>query len=207
MARADPEPPRSIQQANRTEDTIRVVEGLSHAHEDDVVVPRGGAGTPVRAERQPRLAVPVQHLVDDLTRAQLASEASLTGGAEGATHGASGLRADADRRPVPSTPAPVTHQDRLDPLAVRQLVHRLGSQAAIGLQGVAGADGREAERSIERPAERGGQIGQVIEARDAGAMSPSQDLAGPIRGLAAGDEPRGELMRIDFADRRGQAGE
>ena len=139
-ARADPEPLRVVEEADRVEHPIRVVERLAHPHEDDVVGGAAVAGSPVGPQRVPRRPVPVQHLVDDLAGAQLAGEAGLPGGAEGTADRAPGLRGDADGGPLAHLAARrVAHQHRLDPLAVMELVHRLGGQAVVGGKDVARA--------------------------------------------------------------------
>ena len=150
----------------------------------------------------------MQDLVDDLAGAQLAPEPRLAGRAERAVHGAAGLRADADRRPLVGPPARrVAHEHRLDPLAIAQLVDRLGGQAAIGTDDVAVGDRREPELGGDGRSQRRRQVRQVIERSGAGPMRALEHLSGPIRGLAAGVEPRGELGRVDLADRRPWTGD
>jgi hypothetical protein len=90
---------------------------LAHAHHDDVA-----DACCVRREPQP--ALEVEHLRDDLAGRQVALQAHLRGGAEGAAHGAAGLAADADGvAPV------VAHQHRLDQLAIVQAKEGLGGVA------------------------------------------------------------------------------
>ena len=193
VACADPQPLRVVQQAHRLEHAVGVVQRLAHAHEDDVVVAAARARTPVGAKRQPRVTVPVQHLVDDLARRQLAAEPGLAGGAERAAHRAARLAGDADRGPRRRAAATgVAHQDRLDALPVGQLVDGLGGQAAIGLQHVAAADGAEPEGSVQVPAQAARQVGDLAEARHLWPVDARHHLGGPIRRLAAGLEPRGE---------------
>ena len=101
----------------------------------------------------------------------------------------------------------VAHQDRFDALPVLQLVDRLGGHAAIGAQHVAVGDRAEAERLRQLRAQRRRQVGQVVEGRCLGPMRTGQHLRHPVRGLAAGGEPRGERCGVDLADRRRGAGE
>ena len=207
-ARPDAEPLRVVEEAHRVEHPIRVVERLAHPHEDDVVGRAAVAGPPRRPQRVPRRPVPVQHLVDDLAGAQLAGEARLAGGAEGAADRAPGLRGDADGGALPHLAARrIAHQHRLDALTVVQLVHRLGGQPVVSGQHVARLDGAEAEVGVERGPQRRRHIGQVGEAARVGAMRPGQDLRRPVRGLAAGVEPRGERCGCDLADGRRRAGQ
>jgi hypothetical protein len=84
---------------------------------------------------------------------------------------------------------------------------RLGGQAGVCRDDMARGNAAERERSRQILAQGPWQIGQVLEARHLGSAEAEQQLAGPIRGLAAGLEPRGERIRGDLADRRGCPGE
>ena len=205
--RTDAEALRVVEQSHRREHPVGVVQWLAHPHEHDVIRPAPPARPPVRAQGVPGRAMPVQHLVDDLPRRELAGEPRLPGGAERAVHGASGLRRDADGRAL-SHPSPrrVAHEDRFHPLPVVQLVNRLGREPGICGEDVARLDGAEPKRGGQGGAHGDREIGQRLEAADVAAMHAGQDLVDPVRGLAAGGEPRGERLRFDLADRRQRAG-
>ncbi len=150
----------------------------------------------------------MQHLVHDLSWGEMPTESSLTGCAERATNGASRLAGDADGDPLCGPAAPrISHQHRLDPLAVVQLMHRFGGEPSIRADDVAVLDAREAKCGCEVGPQRPGEIGQIRERAHVGPVDSGQDLACPVRRLAAGVEPRGELCVWDLADRRRYAGE
>src|SRR5205814_10088880 len=177
---------------NGLEDRGNVVERLTHARERDVVMPGGRAGPPIGTQRQRRRAVPVKHLVDDLARAELPRKARLTRRAEWAANRAASLAGDADRGSSRLTCAcRGAHEDRFDALSVMQLMHRLGSEAPVRVQDVGGDNRREMKTGIQGSPQADWKVGQVFETPRLGSVDAGQDLAGPIRGLAAGDEPRG----------------
>ena len=90
------------QAAGGCEHLIDVQEGFAHAHEDEMVHGLEPAE--------------VQHLVEDLRRAQVAPEAHRPGRTERARERAARLRGDADR----TTAVAVAHQDRLHGMPVRR---------------------------------------------------------------------------------------
>jgi len=99
------------QDIDRLHHRLVIVEGLAHAHQDDVAQARPVAGRRALALAQD--AVDMDGLGDDFAGRQVPAEAHLSRGAEDAAHGAAGLAADAGR-----DPAGKTHQDRFDDRAV-----------------------------------------------------------------------------------------
>ncbi len=73
--------------------------------------------------------VEAEHLLDDLARVQVAGEAELTRYAEHATHGAAGLRGDADGLPGSLLlRRGGVHLNRLDLLAVVEAKQQFGRE-------------------------------------------------------------------------------
>ena len=101
MCRA-PMPMSPLMRSTRCPHRIEVCQRFAHAHKDDIVdsTLAGGLGGP-------------DHLFDDLSGAEVAVEADLTGGAEAAAHRAARLARHAHCAAVA-----VVHQNRLDQLAV-----------------------------------------------------------------------------------------
>ena len=150
----------------------------------------------------------MEYLIDDLASRQLAAEAGLPGGAERAADCAAGLRTDADGGASGTTTAGgIAHQHGLDALPVGKLVDCLCGQPSIGNKHMAAGNRREPEGARHGGSQCDGQIGQVVEAPSRGPMRTGKHLGQPIRRLAAGSEPSGEQVGIDFADRRLCSGE
>ena len=104
------------QQSDRAQRLVVVGQRLAHAHEDDV---------------GDRLAwhIEAQHLLDDLARLEVASEAELARDAKDAAHGATCLCRDADRLAATLVGRGGLHFHHLDLLAVVQLQQQLGGEA------------------------------------------------------------------------------
>ena len=131
MSRAQAEEERVGEDGDRFQDAVQVEERLAHTHEDDVcqVAPRRG--------QTPR---GVANLIDDLRGLEIPAEAKLTGGAEGAAHGAAGLTGDAERMPLTvQRPAGariparrVVHQNGLHERPAGEAVECLLGQTTVG---------------------------------------------------------------------------
>ncbi len=116
------------------------------------------------------------HLVDDLGHLEVAPEAELAGRTERAADRAAGLARDAQRVTLArSRPRRVVHQDRLDERPVGQPMERLLGQPAVRLAHLGIGDGVEAERRVERLAQRGRQrpdVGRGLRASPRHTASP-----------------------------------
>ena len=95
---------RVVQHTHRFENGIRIQEGLSHAHVDDIV------------HLAPDMLFDREHLSRDLSRAQIAHEAREPRGAEGALQRTADLCRNAGCKAVA-----VLHQHGFDRFAVPQL--------------------------------------------------------------------------------------
>ncbi len=150
------------------EHLVVVQERLAHAHEDEMVDRLDPAE--------------VEHLVEDLGRAQVAAEAHRTGGAEGARERAPGLGRDAHR----AASVAVAHQHCFDRMTVPGAEERLdGAVPCLGL--VLDGQGRERDRLPELLAQRTRKVRHLLVAGDA-ACRPLPHLAGAEGGLAAAGE-------------------
>ena len=107
------------------DDILVVDHRLTHAHEDHV----GQSGRPPGQLPGGRGLGGVAHLLHDLPGGQVAGQAHLTGGAEGAGHAATGLGGDAQGGALL-----VAHEDALDADAVVQLPQMLDGASAVGAQ-------------------------------------------------------------------------
>eukprot|EP00964_Phaeocystis_antarctica_P153577 scaffold121908_cov54-Phaeocystis_antarctica.AAC.1 len=116
--------PHLAQPLQRTHQRIVVVERLAHTHEHDV------AHAPVDAERGCH-PLHMQHLLEDLTGAEVILEAHRACGAEGAAHLAPHLRRDTHGDPPLRARGRCVHdRNRLDLLAAREADDEL--EALVG---------------------------------------------------------------------------
>ena len=188
MSRAQAEEERVGQDGDRLQDAVQVEQRLAHAHEDDVRQVATG-------RRQP--ASGMANLVDDLRGLEVAAEAELAGGAEGAADGAARLAGDAQRvalamdRPADGlkTPRRIVHQHGLHERPVREQVERLLGQAAVGDGDLVGRDRIHAERVLDAGPESGREGVELV--RGLGVHPPDgvPNLTGAVGGLALGGEP------------------
>ena len=126
VPRADVQSFGHVEDAQRVQRVLVVVQRLAHAHEDEVgdVVDARAVGRLPRFAAQ--FAGEVQHLGDDLAGGEVAVEAHLPRRAEGAAIGAARLGRDADRRAGAALAAGgIEHQHRLDQATVGQLQQNL----------------------------------------------------------------------------------
>ena len=155
---------------------------LAHAHEYDIVDVSGPARQFACREPPGR----VMHLPDDLGCRQVALQAALTGGTEGAGHSAAGLRGDADRGAVA-----VPHDHRLDDRVIECAPRSLDRGAMIcGLLPHRGQHRRE-PGLVNLLAEPGRQIGP---ARRVG-VQPGEPLIRDL--LGAKCRQPGRAHRLD----------
>jgi hypothetical protein len=128
---AQPEAARVAQDVGGLHDRVIVVEGLAHAHENDVAqAPRLG--------RRRELAGDVHDLRHHLGGRQVPAVAHLPGGAEDAAHRAARLAADAG-----GGAALEAHEDGLDRLAVGEPEEELAGEAVGGGGGLADRQGAQ----------------------------------------------------------------
>jgi hypothetical protein len=185
------------------EHVLDVQHRLAHAHEHAVADRRRvRASRPaiVRAVAQ-ALAVAlgffhaheVQRLLEYLRGAEVAREAHLPRGAEGARQGAAGLRRDADR----ASPIAEAHQHRLQREVVSGGEQRLdGAVARLAL--LAQLEARERQLLSERLPQGARQVGHLLVAEGAPGR-PRPHLAGAKARLAAVGERLLEQLEVHAA--------
>ncbi len=194
VPRAEPEAGGVVERGDRLEHPVEVEQRLAHAHEHDVRQPRA-----LGREAPPSVA----HLVHDLRGLEVALHAQLAGGAERAADRAPGLRADAQGVALAAAgPRRVVHQDALDQQPVAQAVERLLREDAVGVADLAVLDRVEPEGRLERRLRRRGERRQLVERGVLRAPHRVHDLPPAEGGLAALDEPRGELVGGEAGDAR-----
>ena len=112
------------------------------------------------------------------------------------------LRADAQRVPLAGGAAGrVVHQDRLDEQPVGEAVEHLLGQAAVGLADLASRRRCRSGRPRRAPSRRAaGSVRISANGRLAAPPRGVEDLARPVRRLAALDEPGRELLGREPAD-------
>ena len=121
MPRADPEPPRRVNNSNRAHHVIKVRERFAHTHENYVVDPFP-AGT-----------LNGNNLIDNFVRAQIARKSFQTASAEFTTKGATYLRRNTKRpaiRFLPVEGGRRGNQNRLDQVFIAQTEQKLPSRVA-----------------------------------------------------------------------------
>ena len=136
----------------------------------------------------------MEHLVDHLACGKRAHEARHTRGAEGATHGATGLRGNADGKFVTTR-----HANGFNSGSVGKREQIFAGAIARHL---ASGLGRSTERValIELLAKCLGQVGHLIERADVFLEEPLTDLFGAKRRLAQIGDELGEIFGFEGAD-------
>ena len=168
----------AVQAFDRVLHGIEVCEWLAHTHEHHV---RGAPAAGVRG---------AHHLLDDLTGAQVAFEAGLASGAEGAAHRAAGLRRHAHRRAVA-----VLHEHGLDLRAIRGSPQPLRGVAAVAALHRDFTQ-REWQGGLESRTERQRDVGDVVE-RAPLRVEAFPELAGPEGGLVGEVGEACERVEVD----------
>ena len=194
VPRPQAEPARVGQDGHGLQDAVEVQERLAHAHEDDVRQAAAAVGG--------EAAGGVADLVDDLGRLEVAPEAQLAGGAEGAADGAAGLAGDAEgvalamdrpalrrRALAPGSASAPTRSgprrtSRWSVFSVRPPSATLTSSSAI-------VSIRKASARRDRSGAGRVRISSAVAA--CGAPDGVADLSGPIGRLTLGREPLLEL--------------
>ena len=137
----------------------------------------------------------MQHLLDDLADGEVANEAVDACGAEAAAHRTADLRADAGGAMF----LVVAQQDALDPLGIakfeQEFFGTVGRLAVLDNLG-----GPNLELGGELIAQRGRQVGHLVEAGGPFLKKPLPHLPHPIRRQAMLDEPVAERGGSLFED-------
>ena len=163
-ARGEPHPSGIRQDSDRADHVVEVEQRFSHAHKDHV------RDLLARARQNLR---PVENLVYDLARAQVAAQPQSPRRAKGAVQAAAHLRGDAERL----TPG-LGNQHRLDLRSVVRAQHQLAG-AIGGLEARLSLQAAEAPRLIQPLAQGTSEIGHQAEIADSLPIHPAQHLIGP----------------------------
>ena len=162
FARADAHAGGVHEEANAFGHVVVVAEGFAHAHVDDV---RGAIAEGfVRQEDE--------GLAGDLRRVEIAYEAGMAGGAEGAVQRAAGLRGDADRDAVA-----VAQEHGLDGLSIAQAEQDLARAGLFGAAFLEEGQRNGGAKGFEPGAERLREIRHGVVGEHAPFVDPLKDLA------------------------------
>ncbi len=177
MAHPDVEPVRMVHQLQKTQDGIKIIQGLANAHKNDI------------GNRKAGVELGEEHLIEHLGGRQIPYLAADGGSAEGAAHAAAHLGGDTH-----SIPVMVAHQNGFHTVSVREPPEVFYGAVQPGdLLALHLGNGKRA--GLRQLLPQGlGKIGHFIEGGRA-PVEPLKDLLGAKTGFTQLGHKADQLLR------------